>query len=251
MYERVETIVQWCIGLPPRFYNQHFVVVSYFHTILCMLYPTLSYSINIPYIYDSFQRKLQMSVIFTPKSLGLQGDQTSQFLRKSVLNVHWKDWCWRWNCSTLATWCKELTPWKRPWCRARLKAGGEGDDRWWDGWMASPTRWTRVWAGSRRWRWTGKPGVLQSTRLQSQTRLSNWTEPISSVWFQLPYLNFSKFFFFYFCKNQFFDELPLHYGFYFSISLLVLFRLFYWLFWGWFLKFEFIFWYIHFLLNYL
>ena len=55
--------------------------------------------------------------------------------------------------------------------------------------------------------------------------------------------------FFYFYKNQFSDELPLHYGFYFSISLLVLFRLFYWLFWGRFLKFEFIFWYIHFLLN--
>ena len=64
-------------------------------------------------------------------------------------------------------------------------------------------------------------------------------------------ISISPSFFFYFCKNQFFDELPLHYGFYFSISLLVLFRLFYWLFWGWFLKFEFIFWYIHFLLNYL
>ena len=56
----------------------------------------------------------------------------------------------------------------------RLRAG-EGDDRGWDGWMASQTQWTWVWANSRRqWR-TGKPGVLQSMRLQSQTRLSNWT----------------------------------------------------------------------------
>ena len=51
----------------------------------------------------------------------------------------------------LATWCKDLTHWKRPWCWERLKARGEGEDRGWDGWMASPTRWTCVWASSRRW----------------------------------------------------------------------------------------------------
>ena len=51
----------------------------------------------------------------------------------------------------LATWCKELTHWKRSWCWERMKAGGEGDDRGWDGWMASPTQWTWVWANSRRY----------------------------------------------------------------------------------------------------
>ena len=64
------------------------------------------------------------------------------------------------NSNTLATWWEELTHWKRPWCWERLKAGGEGDDRGWDGWMASSTRWTWVWASSRSWWWTGKPGVL-------------------------------------------------------------------------------------------
>ena len=59
-----------------------------------------------------------------------------------VLNVHWKDWWWSWNSNTLATWCKEPTHWKR------LKAGGEGDDRGWDGWMASLTQWTWVWVNS-------------------------------------------------------------------------------------------------------
>ena len=48
------------------------------------------------------------------ESLGQQGDQTSQSKRKSVLNIHWKDWCW--SSNTLATWCEELTYWKRPWC---------------------------------------------------------------------------------------------------------------------------------------
>ena len=64
--------------------------------------------------------------------------------------------------NTLATWCEELTHLKRPWCWERLKAGGEGDGSGWDGWMASPTQWTWVWASSGRWWRTGKPGVLLS-----------------------------------------------------------------------------------------
>ena len=60
----------------------------------------------------------------------------------------------------LATWCKELTHWKRPWCWERLRAGREGDDRGWDGWMASLMQWTWIWAISGSWWWTGKPGML-------------------------------------------------------------------------------------------
>ena len=82
----------------------------------------------------------------------------------STLNIHWKDWCW--SSNTLATWCKELTYLKRPWCWERLKAGGEGDDRGWDGWMASLSQWTWVWARSRSWWWIGRPGVLQSMGVQ-------------------------------------------------------------------------------------
>ena len=82
---------------------------------------------------------------------------------------------------TLATWCEELTCLKRPWCWEGLGAGGEGDDRWWDGWMASPTRWTWVWVNSVSWWWTGRPGVLQFMGLQRvrhdwATEL-NWTDP--------------------------------------------------------------------------
>ena len=65
-----------------------------------------------------------------------------------------------WNSNILATWCKELTHLKRPWCWQRLKAGGEGNDRGWDGWMASPTQWTWVWINSGSWWWTGRTGVL-------------------------------------------------------------------------------------------
>ena len=56
--------------------------------------------------------------------------------------------------------------WKRPLWWERLRAGGEGYDRRWVGWMASPTRWTWVWASSRSWWWTGRPGVLQPTGSQ-------------------------------------------------------------------------------------
>ena len=61
--------------------------------------------------------------------LGLQGDPASQSYRKLVPRIHWNDWCWSWNSNTLSTWCEELTHWTRPWCWARLKAGGEGDNR--------------------------------------------------------------------------------------------------------------------------
>ena len=65
---------------------------------------------------------------------------------------------------------------RRPWCWERLKTGGEGDNRGWDGWMASPTQWRWVWVNSRSWWWTGTPGMLQSMGLQSWTWLSDWTE---------------------------------------------------------------------------
>ena len=96
------------------------------------------------------------------ESLGLQGDQTSQSSRKSVLIIHWKDWCWSWNSNTLLTWCEELTHWKRPWCQERVKARGEGGNRGWNSWMASLILGSWVWASSGSWCWTGKPGVLQS-----------------------------------------------------------------------------------------
>ena len=72
-----------------------------------------------------------------------------------------------WSSNTLATWFEELIQWNRPWCWERLKAGGEGDDRRWDGWMPLPTQWTWVWVNSGSWWWTGRPGTLQSMGSQN------------------------------------------------------------------------------------
>ena len=110
------------------------------------------------------------------ESLGLQRDPISQSSRKSVLNIHWKDWCWSWNSNTLATWCKELTHLKRPWCWERLKAGGEGDNRGWDGWVTSLIQWTclsKLWVlvlDREAWR-AAVHGVSES-----DTEWLNWTE---------------------------------------------------------------------------
>ena len=79
----------------------------------------------------------------------------------------------------LATWCEELTHWKRPWCWEGVGEGGEGDNRGWDGWMASPTRWTWVWVNSGSWWWTGRPGMLRFMGVQRvghdwETDLTDW-----------------------------------------------------------------------------
>ena len=69
---------------------------------------------------------------------------------------------------------------KRPWCWEKLRAGGEGDNRGWDGWIVSPSQWTWVWVNSGCWWCIGRPGVLwfmglQRVRHDWVTEL-NWTE---------------------------------------------------------------------------
>ena len=107
--------------------------------------------------------------------------------RRSVLDIHWNNWCWGWNSNTLATWCEELTHWKRPWCWEGLGAGEEGDDRGWDGWVASLTQWTWVWAASTSWWWTGKPGVLHS--MGSQRVGHDWATELNWYEQQFEYIS--------------------------------------------------------------
>ena len=87
-----------------------------------------------------------------------------------------------------ATSSEELTHWKRPWCWEGLGAGGEGDDRGWDGWMASPTRCTWVWVNSGSWWWTGRPGMLQF--MGSQRVGHDWATELNwMLTFLLPSIN--------------------------------------------------------------
>ena len=99
-------------------------------------------------------------------------------LKELTLNIHWKDWYWSWSSNTFTNWCEESTYLKRPWCWESLKAGGEGDNRGWDGCMALQIQWTWVWVNSGSCWWTRKPGMLHAVHgiAQSQKQLSNWTE---------------------------------------------------------------------------
>ena len=90
---------------------------------------------------DAFERWCWRRLLRVPWT----ARRSNQSILKEISpEYHWKDWCWSWNSNALATWCKKLTQWKRPWCWERLKAGGEGLDKGWDGWMASPPQWAWV-----------------------------------------------------------------------------------------------------------
>ena len=99
---------------------------------------------------------------------------------KEIHPVHPRGVIWSWNSNTLVTWCEELIHLKRPWFWERSRAGGEGDDGGWEGWMASLTRWRWVWVNSGCWWWTGRYGVLQfmgSQRVRHDWVTEvNWTE---------------------------------------------------------------------------
>ena len=140
------------------------------HLVKAMVFPVVMYGLRV-----GLWRKLSTEELMllncgvgddSWESFGLQGDPTSPSWRRSALGVHRKDWCWSWNSNTLATSCEELTQWKRPWCWEGLGTGGAGDDRGWDGWVASLTRWTWIWVNSGSWWWTGRPGVLWFMGLQ-------------------------------------------------------------------------------------
>ena len=145
------------------------------HAHVCIYYRYCK-SINQPFEYLIIL-KILLSMLYCNKRYL---SSLSWSWRKSVLNMHWKDWCQGWSSNNLATWCKELTHWKRPWCWERLKAGGEGDNRGWDGWMALPTQWTWVWVNSGRWWWTGRPvccGPWVRRVGHNWVTELNWTEP--------------------------------------------------------------------------
>ena len=120
-----------------------------------MVFPVVVYGCESWTIKKTEHRRIDAFELWCWRRL-LRVPWTARRSNQSILKeispgVHWKDWCWSWNSSTLNTSCEELTHWKRPWCWEGLGAGGEGDDRGWDGWMASLTWWTWVWVNSGSW----------------------------------------------------------------------------------------------------
>ena len=135
------------------------------HLVKAMVFPVVMYG------YESWTVKkgehqridaFEMWCWRRPLRVPWTARRSNQSILKEISpGCSWKDWCWSWNSSTLATSCEELTHWTIPWSWEGLGAGGEGDDRGWDGWMASPTQWTWVWVNSGSWWWTRRLGVLR------------------------------------------------------------------------------------------
>ena len=154
------------------------------HLVKAMVFPVVMYGCESWTIKKAEPRRIDAFELWRWRRL-LRVPWTARRSKQSilkgwtkVLNIHWKDRCWSWNSNTLATSCEELTCLKRPWCWERLKAGGEGDDRGWAGWMASPAQWTWVWVDSRSWWWAGRPGVLRFMGSQrvGHDWVTDWTE---------------------------------------------------------------------------
>ena len=120
-----------------------------------MVFPVVMYGCESWTIKTAEHRRIDAFELWCWRRL-LRVPWTARRSNQSILKeissgVHWKVWCWSWRSNTLTTWCAVLTHLKRPWCWERLRAGGEGDDRGWDDWMASLTRWTWVWVNSGSW----------------------------------------------------------------------------------------------------
>ena len=92
--------------------------------------------------------------------------------RKSVLTIHWKDWCWSWNSNTFGHLMWRTDSLENPLMLGKIEGGRRRDGRGWDGWMASLTQRIWVWVGSGSWWWTAKPGMMQP--MQSQRVEYNW-----------------------------------------------------------------------------
>ena len=128
-------------------------IQTHVHLVKAMVFPVFIYGCEIWTVNKAEHRRIDAFELWCWRRLfrvpWTARRSNQSFRKESVLNIHWKNWCWNWNCNTLATCCEELTHGKSPWRWERWRAGREGDDRVWDGWMASPTQWAWVSVNSR------------------------------------------------------------------------------------------------------
>ena len=123
------------------------------HLVKAMVFPVVMYGCESWTIKKAECLKIDAFELWSWRRLlrvpGTTGRSNQSILKEINLNIHWKDWCWRSN--TLGTWCEQPPHCKRPWWWERLRAEAEGDSWGQDGWLASLTQWTWVWASSRSW----------------------------------------------------------------------------------------------------
>ena len=163
----------------------YFTILYWFsHTSTCICHrytrvphpepPSLLPPHTIPLCHLSVQTVVSLKILESPldckvKSVNPKGNQFWKFTGRTVAEDD--------SHNTLAIWYEELIHWKKTMMLGKIEAGGQGNDRGWNGWMASLTRWTWVWVKSRSWWWTGKPGVLKS--MGSQRVRHGWATELN------------------------------------------------------------------------
>ena len=155
------------------------------HLVKAMAFPVVMYGWDSWAVKKAECRRIDAFELWCWRRL-LRVPWTARRSNQSILkeispeNINWKVWCWSWKSNTLVTLYEELTHLKRFWCWGRLKVGGEGDYRGWDGWMASLTQWTWVWVNSGSWWWTGRPSCYNpwGCKESDTTEQLNWPELI-------------------------------------------------------------------------
>ena len=172
-------------NLDSIFKSRDITLLTKVRLVKAMVFPVVMYGCELDYKESWTPKNWRFWIVVLEKTLesplGFKEIQPVNPKGNQPWIIHWKDWCWSWSTNTLATWCEELTHWKRPWYWERLKARGEGDDRGWDGWMASLTQWMRLWVNSGRWWWTGRAEVPQF--LGSQRVGHDWATELN--WWSL------------------------------------------------------------------
>ena len=165
--------------------NRDITLLTKVHLVKAMVFPVVMYGCESWTLQKSECWRIDAFELWCWKRLlrvPWTARRSNQSIPKEIFSPEYSLEGLCWSSNTLATWFEEPTHLTRHWCWERLKAGGEGDNRRWDGWMSSPTQWTWVWANSRRWWRTGKPGMLQSMGVvKSWTRLNNWTATTVSL----------------------------------------------------------------------
>ena len=157
-------------NLDSVFKSRHITLPTKVHLVKAMVFPVVMHGCESWTVKKAECQRIEAFELWCWRRL-LRVPWTARRSSQSILReispgCSLEGWCWSWNSNTLATSCKELTHWKRLCCWEGLWAGGEGDDRGWDGWMASLTQWLWVWVNSRSWSWTGRPGGLWFMRSQ-------------------------------------------------------------------------------------
>ena len=168
-------------NLDSIFKSRDITLATKVHLVKAMVFPVVMYGCESWSLKKAARRRIDAFELWCWRRL-LRVPWTARRSNQSILKeispgISLEGMMLKLKLSTLATSCEELTHWKRLWCWEGLGAGGEGDDRGWDGWMASLTQWTWVWVNFRSWWWTGRPGVLRF--MGSQRVGHNWATELN------------------------------------------------------------------------